>query len=78
MTKGKGKRTIAIEIDANELRVCMFEAIVEMTRPAKMTPAEAWADIQNRSPGIADAADRCAVRAMIVIASAASKGRMVQ
>jgi len=74
----RGKRTIAIEIDANELRVSMFEAITDLTRPPHMTAKQAWEDIKGRSGFIAEAAERCATHAMIVLAQAARNGRMVQ
>lgn len=74
----KGKRTLVVEIPADEVRVAILEGLLDLTRPKNASASDAWADMQERSPAVAEMADRAATNVMLVVARFASQGRTVQ
>jgi hypothetical protein len=63
--KATGEKTVIAAIfNERELVVCLFEAMMEIKRPATMTWQQAFAEIENNSPHSFEACRRMARAAM--------------
>lgn len=62
------KRTMVVTVDARELMVILFEAMMELKRPPGTTVAEALDTIRQRQPDTAEALRRMANAAMEFVA----------